>query len=451
MSDSNNFRSNVKNITNDKKSRILLLGAGAIVIGGVVFAFAPGAGRGPSSSLPSAPTTGGAPGIVQVNPEMERALQTEDARRFDEAKRTGTSSLPTPIVKDLSNRVNSIFGNREERGTEPPEPPAPVELPPTLALPSAQTPVSPDRAQGTQQNQGPQQPPGPPPLDQALIQAMQAQMRAMLNVPIKPSETVYLYHPQTGAGNAGMGNTTTGSTSGSSAQAALAAGGFQGGNDTAAGRSGMQNQNAPMAAQTSYVRPSRFAAPATGTILFSRLIGRINSDVPGPVVAEITQGPLSGSRLIGSFQFTEEGVIIQFSSMTVPFTDDGLERTEVVPINAVAVDPENLGTAMSTSIDRRVLERIAFGFATAFVQGLGQAISQSGSSTTLSPGGATYSAPVLNTRDQLLTASGSAAGVAGKILDQTFGKRRTTIVVEANTPFGLLFMGSGSGSTNAGQ
>ncbi len=113
----------------------------------------------------------------------------------------------------------------------------------------------------------------------------------------------------------------------------------------------------------------------------------------------------------------------------------------------MAVDSANLGAAMATSIDRRILERVALGFATAFMQGLGTAIAASGASTTVLPGGSvSVTTPTLNTTQQLLIAGGGAAGNTARIIEQTYGRRRTTIVVEADTPFGLLFLDQQSGN-----
>jgi intracellular multiplication protein IcmE len=290
------------------------------------------------------------------------------------------------------------------------------------------------------------QPPPPQPVDQALIQAMQAQMRTMLAQPIRPAEVTHFVRPGMQQGGA-FGQTGGGMQEAQALAAAMREQATRsgGGMATPANPSGQVMPGQQVMATQARI-PSRFSPPAAGTILYGQLVGRVNSDVPGPVIGEILQGPLAGARLLGSFQFSEQGVIIQFTSMTVPFRDaDGLERTEVVPIRAFAVDAANLSTAMATSIDRRVFERVAFGFATAFLQGLGQAIASSGATTNVLPGGGvSVTTPQLNTTQQLTIAGGAAMANTARILDQTYGRRRTTIIVEAGTPFGVLFMDSQS-------
>jgi hypothetical protein len=49
--------------------------------------------------------------------------------------------------------------------------------------------------------------------------------------------------------------------------------------------------------------------------------------------------------------------------------------------------------------------------------------------------------PTLDTRRQLLVGAGAAAGAAGEVIQDIYGNRPPTIIVEAGTPFGLLFLG----------
>ena len=442
MSDNTGFRSGVKNITNDRKSRLMLIGAGVLIIGGAIFAFSPSAQNSVSSSLRGPGNMGpNPPGGATASPVYTTTVKDSDSTR---ARENPTGTLPTPLYNGDTQRVPNLFPGEEETGRTPAPrvEPTPVAAPPSLTIPSAE-PAKPAEPVQVAQPAQPAAPPAPVPvtylpMDRDLINAMQAQMKNILGRKINPSETVYLYTQETGGQNRPV-SASSGSTSSGTSVSGIQ---VPAGSGTPVS-SGVQTASA----QTTLQRPSRFSAPAPGTILYSRLIGKVNSDVPGPVIAEISQGPLHGARLLGSFQFTEQGVIIQFNTMTIPFTDDGLERTEVVPIKAVAVDAENLGTSMATSIDRRILERIAFGFATSFIQGLGQAVAQAGSTTTVLPsGGVTYGLKNLNTTEQLLSAGGNAAGTAGRIIDQTYGNRRTTIVVDADTPFGLLFLGNGNGN-----
>lgn len=427
---------NLKAIRDDRKSRLMLAGAGLVIFGALVYAFMPSSEGMGSAALPNAPATDAAPGGTVVSPRYAEALRTADQQRVEAAQNVpigrGAAALPTPVFQGLGDRLPSVFGPREETGRDPPaamsvEPVRPQPEPPAQAL------VAPAQA--------PAQPP-PVVVDPSAVQAMQEQMRRMLSAQVRPAETQFwLRGDQQQLAHGSVSGPAPAMTARSSAPTAAVSPALHGG---PAG--GAQLASASPAGGTQ--APQRLASPAPGTILYARLVGRVNSDVPGPVIGEVLQGPLSGARLLGQFQFSERGVIINFTSMTLGVRDaDGSERTETARIRAVAVDSANLGAAMATSIDRRILERVALGFATAFMQGLGTAIAASGASTTVLPGGSvSVTTPTLNTTQQLLIAGGGAAGNTARIIEQTYGRRRTTIVVEADTPFGLLFLDQQSGN-----
>jgi len=233
----------------------------------------------------------------------------------------------------------------------------------------------------------------------------------------------------------------------------------RGGNEVGAGgarQTALQTANAPREAAINVAlarqpqagagsaggdNASRFTPPNPGTILYARLVGRVNSDVPGPVIGEILQGPFTGARLLGNFRFTERGVILQFSSMAVPYREEGEDKSETVPIGAVAVDTQHLGTAMATDIDRHIVERVALAFGTAFISGVGRAIGQGGATVTQGFGVRETTYPQLDATQQLWVGAGEAANAVGRVAESIWGNRRTTITVDAGTPFGLLFLG----------
>lgn len=186
---------------------------------------------------------------------------------------------------------------------------------------------------------------------------------------------------------------------------------------------------------------SRITLPLSGKILYAELVGRANSDVPGPVIAKVLQGDYAGATLIGSFKTAREHLVISFDKMTVEKTVSGEEINETVSINAVAVDTSNIGTGLATSVDRHLFQKLAIGFTSAFAQGLGDAIGDKGSTTyNTSNGTITTRNGDLNTEEQFLSAGGQAVARGGSILDSEFGNRPTTIIVEGGTAIGVLFL-----------
>ena len=111
-----------------------------------------------------------------------------------------------------------------------------------------------------------------------------------------------------------------------------------------------------------------------GDVVLAATIITNDSETPGPVVAEIRRGPLEGARLIGGFQANQNNthLIVQFNSAVLP---DGTQ----IPVSAYAVDAREKSLAVRTDLDRRLLARYAPRVAAAFVTGLGEALSDTGS------------------------------------------------------------------------
>jgi intracellular multiplication protein IcmE len=352
----------------------------------------------PPSRAPQAPMLPATQRDNELSPEFRRQVQQGDALRAEEALRQGTSALPTPIFERTPQPPSQAAAPAPPPAPEPPPLPArqvaPQPMPEPLPGPVLQQPqrqvLTPQEAQN-------------------LLQAMQRQAELFQLRGYQPAATIF-YDIRDQDGSNG---------SGAAAKPQIPA---------------------------SSIRPEAnsndlngIQVPPPGTILYARLIGRANSDNPGPIVGEILQGDFLGARIVGQFQTGRDGLIMQFRTMTIPARNGQPPR--VVQIEAVAVDTDTLSSSLATSVNRRELERIAFAFGTAFLRGLGQAIGQSGTIVSRGLTGVVVQNPTFNTRQQLLIGAGAAAGAAGEIAQEIYGNRPPTIIVEAGTPFGLLFLG----------
>ncbi|MEL6205731.1 MAG: DotG/IcmE/VirB10 family protein [Pseudomonadota bacterium] len=128
-------------------------------------------------------------------------------------------------------------------------------------------------------------------------------------------------------------------------------------------------------------------ARAGDVVLATNIIAN-DSDPPGPVVAEIRRGPLNGTRLVGGFQPNQNNthLIVRFNAAVLT---DGTQ----IPVSAYAVDARQQSLAVRTDLCRRLFERYDPRVAAAFVSGLGDALSDPGSTVVDLGGGIGTSRP----------------------------------------------------------
>lgn len=170
-----------------------------------------------------------------------------------------------------------------------------------------------------------------------------------------------------------------------------------------------------------------------GTIVYAQTLLEANSDVPGPVLAQIAGGQLSGSRIIGEFSVEEEHLVIRFNTVVI----DGISYS----INAIALDPDTTLPAVVTDIDRRLFRRLVLPAAAAFVEGLGEAISEQGSTTvTVQNETVTEETEDLDVRGEFFSALEEGFSEVSDFVDEQSESVEPLIVVRSGTPIGLLFI-----------
>lgn len=435
MSEDKEKYAGIKRIANDKGSRKLLLMAGVVIVGSCVWAFWP-SHKAPVSpyhdNIHSAPHIGGPDsGGVVVSPSYEKALEKSDENRLNQAKNKGGDAFPTLRLKPQNSQLPVVLGDTNQHGSDD------VDINKKKnnsfdgqdnALPVAPKifPTKVEKPAEVQQ------------MNMADIQRMSQYLRG-IKTSIKPASVVYVYAPKDVKNTTNIADNRKSGFMGSGVDNPDSLATVNGGKNTQLAENNVQKDPRTVGGIDG---GPEFKLPAPGTVIYAKLVGRVNSDSNGPVIGEVEQGAFAGSRIIGSFSFGEKGVMITFNTMTVPYkNDDGEDETETVAINAVAVDSKHLGTAMATSIDNHMLARVGAQFGSAFLQGLGQAVAQSGSSAYMSPyGGTTVTNPTMNLSQEMAMAVGQGASQAGSIFQSIYGSQKTTIIVEQGTPFGLLFL-----------
>ena len=172
-----------------------------------------------------------------------------------------------------------------------------------------------------------------------------------------------------------------------------------------------------------------------GTIEYAQLMTEANTDAPGPVLAQIVSGPLAGSRAIGSFKASDEYITLQFNTVVV----DGI----AYGTDAIALDPKTANPGMITEIDKKYFTRVILPAAAAFIEGLGGAIAETGSTTlTVATGGSSSSSTTedLDTKQEFFKAVEEAAEKVGEMLDEEADNAEPMLRVAAGTPMALLFV-----------
>jgi intracellular multiplication protein IcmE len=179
--------------------------------------------------------------------------------------------------------------------------------------------------------------------------------------------------------------------------------------------------------------PGQVILVPAGEIYYAQFLTEANSDVPGPVLAQIVSGPLKGSRILGEFKVEEELMTLTFNTVVV----DGVS----IGIDAIALDPDTTLPAMATDVDHRYLKRIVLPMAAAFVEGMASAIAESGRTTITVTGETVAEETEETTNEQEVSAGVEEAGQElREILDEMADSTEVLVRVEAGTPFGLLFL-----------
>lgn len=185
--------------------------------------------------------------------------------------------------------------------------------------------------------------------------------------------------------------------------------------------------------------PTGTKAPAVkaGTIMQAVLLTAVNSDEPGPVLAEIVQGKFKGARIMGILSNQGQKVLLSFNTLSLP------KLSESVPINSVAIDENTARTALSSDTNNHYWLRYGTLFASAFIQGYGQSFINSAPNYNISlfpsPEPNQTAKSNLSPRDRIFVGLGQVGLQYSSILKNVFNTP-PTVKVFSGTPMGILFL-----------
>lgn len=173
-----------------------------------------------------------------------------------------------------------------------------------------------------------------------------------------------------------------------------------------------------------------------GAIMYGVLDTAVDSDYPdSPLMATLVSGPYKGAKLLGSIKTVKDGqrVTLTFNLMTMNDWPTG------ATINAYAIDPDSARSALATSVDNHYMLRYGTLFASSFLQGMGQAVQDSGTTVSSDSGVVTQSTSSLDTQEQILVALGQVGQNASTEVAK-LQNTPPTVKVKAGIGIGILFM-----------
>ena len=187
-----------------------------------------------------------------------------------------------------------------------------------------------------------------------------------------------------------------------------------------------------LAANTPSLPESGLPGLKVGDILQAVNRVSLDSDAPGPAMVEVVQGPYKGARVVGSFQRLNEHLVLKFSELAAK---DGT----LYKIEGYAIDPKTDRTAVRTDVDRHMLARWGGLVAASFLEGFGDAVSRSGTSSYSSVYGSGYVVPNYDLRDETWIAAGKVGERVANVLDRNFNQA-PTVTLDSGTLMGVLLL-----------
>lgn len=377
-----------------------------MLVAGVLFLVGGHKAKAPPSTatLSAPPNVSSIPGTSKSR-DYNSLVEKHNQEDFAHATQTGGSSLPTLAGSNENSLLNPIGTPATPATVAQPAPAstAPivshlVTVPPPSPLPQQARPAYDPQAYNEASAQA--------------LSSAKSQMQGYLTAfKLGAPSQEFPYYGKTqkpgAAGGDGAGQTS-------------------GGDRGAAGAQGSQGSSS-----ATFVR--------AGTVIPAELLTPVNSDAPGPVLAEITSGPLAGARVLGSFSTQRDAVVLKFNTISMPGYDHSFK------VNVFAVNADTLSPGLATDVNHHYLQRFGLLAAAAFISGYGQAESQQGNTVITSPlGGATVVQGRLSSKQIALSALGNVGQQVGNTVQQQASQIRDTVKVQDKhgngVPVGLLFM-----------
>ena len=179
-----------------------------------------------------------------------------------------------------------------------------------------------------------------------------------------------------------------------------------------------------------------------GTVIYAEMVNGLNSDLPGPAVAEIVEEPLRGARVLGQFtpNLASGGLSLQFQTITMP---DGTSQ----PITAYGLSPWTGENLTRSTLRPRLLQRYGPTMLMAFLSGASSLLLEDGRRIVVA-NDAVYQERSSKVEDRQIIAAGITA-LAGQVAAdiQAQAPQGPQILLYPGSPLALLFATSVTDTT----
>lgn len=169
-----------------------------------------------------------------------------------------------------------------------------------------------------------------------------------------------------------------------------------------------------------------------GTVNYMQLLTEANSDVPGPILAQVLSGPLAGGRAIGRFQVANEYLVMSFNTVSLKGKD--------YKIDGLALDPDTTLGGMATEVDHRYFTRVLLPAAASFVSAFGEALADTDTTTTVTDNAVLVDNAKKGYKDAIYAGVGSVGQTVSQFFQQQANQTKTLVRVAVGTPMGLFFL-----------
>lgn len=373
------------------KLAVLMIGVAAVIAAVI--------GLTSQDETPDTSRVAAVPGLSEppggrATPAFLEAQKQASQQRIEKALESGGSAVPTP----LGTGVNIEDLTRKEKEADPL-----AEFRSELEAQRRQHQEEMRQLQIVQQQQPPPQP--PPPFDATLQNAMAQQMGQLIDAwKPKPIQVVQ-----------GMADKEAAASGGATQQQ-------QGGVPGSAG--GQASGPAPLAKNI----------VSAGTVSYAQLLTEANSDVQGPILAQILSGPLAGARAIGQFEIKRRYLVLTFTHATL--------KGKEYSIQALALNPDTTLGALATETDQRYFDRVVLPAAGAFIAAIGDGLGQPEETVTVAGNNIIVSRGKTSLKDGLYQGVGAAGQAVANFFQQEAQATKPLVRVAVGTPMGLFFTNS---------